>query len=194
VRSRDPRQPLVGLTPRQVWLAAPDLELYMAIGRRPDLTYGPASGTCSASSSSTSSTVLTSDDRTNVRPPPSEGTTSTQSPSKEVPRTRKLRTQSSASSSPSRSYVLPFASVIVTFTVCAGYGPCVSTVHSEVGCVARGQTPRVCPVIRGQEVPRVPTRSSPHGPEGDATGGEPSWAGASFTITCRFVSEPAAGS
>jgi hypothetical protein len=74
--------------------------------------------------------VTTSDARTKVRPSPCSGTTSTQSPSNDVPLTPKLLTQSSASSTPSKSRFFPFVSVMATFTVCEGYGALVPGVHS----------------------------------------------------------------
>ena len=69
-------------------------------------------------------TVTTSDARTNARPAPSSGTTSTQSPSAEVPIAPNLLIHSSASLTPSsRSCFFPFASVMTTFTDREGYAP-----------------------------------------------------------------------
>ena len=82
-----------------------------------------------------SSTVTTSDARTNLRPVPSSGTTSTQSPNSEVPLTPKLLTHSSASLIPSRSCVFPFASVTAIFTGSEGYGPQVDGVQ-QLGSLA----------------------------------------------------------
>ena len=68
-------------------------------------------------------TVTTSAARTNVRPAPSSGTTSTQSPSAEVPMAPNLLIHSLASLAPgSRSCFSPFTSVMTTFTEREGYG------------------------------------------------------------------------
>ena len=62
-------------------------------------------------------TVITSDDRTNVRCAPPSGTTSTQSPSAEVPIAANLLIHSSASLTPgSTSCFFPFASAMTIFT------------------------------------------------------------------------------